>query len=66
MTDKRLEEIKDSIDLQLLVASSVNCTDEIAEEEKELYEYVILLRKQVKELEEKLHNILQEVSNEKN
>lgn len=61
MTDKRLEEIKDSIDFQLLIAKSVNCTDEIAEEEKELYDYVVLLKKQVKELEEQLHNILQEV-----
>lgn len=48
MTDERLEEIKDSIDLQLLVAKSLNTKDEIAEEEKELYDYVIELKEQLR------------------
>ena len=45
MTEERLKEIKDSIDLQLIVAKSIGIQDAIAEEEKELYDEVIRLRK---------------------
>lgn len=49
MTEERLEEIKDSIDLQLAVAKSIGLRDEIAEEEKELYDEVIRLKKLLEE-----------------
>ena len=45
MTEERLTEIKDSIDLQLTVAKSIGIKDEIVEEEKELYEEVIRVKK---------------------
>ena len=38
MTDKRLKEIKDSIDLQLEIAKQLNVDNELLMEEKELYE----------------------------
>ena len=49
MKKERLQEIKDSIDLQLTVAKSIGTTNELAEEEKELYDEVVRLG-QVKRL----------------
>jgi len=51
MNKERLQEIKDSIDLQLTVAKSVGTRDEIAEEEKELYDEVVRLNNVINELE---------------
>ena len=48
MKKERLQEIKDSIDLQLTVAKSVGTRDEIAEEEKELYDEVVRLKNETK------------------
>lgn len=52
MNKERLQEIKDSIDLQLTVSKSIGVRNEIAEEEKELYDEVI-----------RLNNIINELSN---
>ncbi len=49
MTDKRLKEIKDSIDLQLEIAKQLNVDNELLMEEKELYEYAEELKKQLEE-----------------
>ena len=51
MNKERLQEIKDSIDLQLTVAKSVGTRDELAEEEKELYDEVVRLGNAINELE---------------
>lgn len=51
MNKERLQQIKDSIDLQLTVAKSVGTRDEIAEEEKELYDEVVRLGNAINELE---------------
>lgn len=47
MNKKRLEEIRDSIDFQLIVANSIGVRDEIVDEEKELYDYVIQLKQRI-------------------
>lgn len=52
MTDKRLKEIKDSIDLQLEIAKHLNVDNELLMEEKELYEYAEELKKQLEEIKE--------------
>ena len=54
MKKERLQEIKDSIDLQLTVAKSVGTTNELAEEEKELYDEVVRLNNVINETKEKL------------
>lgn len=54
MNKERLQEIKDSIDLQLTVAKSIGTTNELAEEEKELYDEVVRLNNVINELEEYL------------
>ena len=51
MNKERLQEIKDSIDLQLMVAKSVGTINELAEEEKELYDEVVRLGNVINELE---------------
>lgn len=51
MNKERLQEIKDSIDLQLTVAKSIGTTNELAEEEKELYDEVVRLNNVINELE---------------
>ena len=51
MNKERLQEIKDSIDLQLTVAKSIGTTNELAEEEKELYDEVVRLGNVINELE---------------
>lgn len=55
MTDKRLKEIKDSIDLQLEIAKQLNVDNELLLEEKELYEYAEELKKQLEEANKKLY-----------
>lgn len=55
MSEQRLQEIKDSIEFQLAVAKSVGIRDEIAEEEKELYDEVIRLGNVINELEKELN-----------
>ncbi len=54
MTDKRLKEIKDSIDLQLEIAKHLNVDNELLMEEKELYEYAEELKKQLEDANEKI------------
>lgn len=51
MNKERLQEIKDSIDLQLAVAKSIGIRNELAEEEKELYDEVIRLGNVINGLE---------------
>lgn len=46
MTDKRLNEIKDSIEFQLEITKSLGVTDELLEEAKQLYNEVVELRDQ--------------------
>ena len=57
MNKERLQEIKDSIDLQLTVAESIGTTDEIAEEEKELYNEVIKLQDENIKLKEHINKL---------
>lgn len=52
MSDERLKEIKDSIDLQLELSKQLNVDNELLMEEKELYEYVEELKKQLEEKDE--------------
>lgn len=54
MNKERLQEIKDSIDLQLTVAKSVGTRNELAEEEKELYDEVVRLDNIINKTKEKL------------
>ena len=51
MKKERLQVIKDSIDLQLTVAKSIGTPNELAEEEKELYDEVVRLGNVINELE---------------
>ena len=51
MKKERLQEIKDSIEFQLIVAKSIGTTNELAEEEKELYDEVVRLGNVINELE---------------
>ena len=61
MNKERLQEIKDSIDLQLMVAKSVGTINELAEEEKELYDEVVRLNNVINELEKWLKEDLKQV-----
>ena len=47
MSEKRLQEIKDSIDFQLRVCKAMNYVSEPILEEKELYLYVIELKEKI-------------------
>ena len=47
MTEERLKEIKDSIDFQLTIAKSLGVDDEVVLEEKELYDEIIRLKKEL-------------------
>ena len=58
MNKERLQEIKDSIDLQLIVAKSVGTRNELAEEEKELYDEVVRLGNVINELEKYIRNYI--------
>ena len=51
MKKERLQEIKDSIEFQLIVAKSIGTTNELAEEEKELYDEVVRLGNVINELD---------------
>lgn len=55
MSDERLKEIKDSIDLQLELSKQLNVDNELLMEEKELYEYVKELKKKLEEANKKLY-----------
>lgn len=74
MNKERLQEIKDSIDLQLTVAKSIGTRNELAEEEKELYDEVVRLDNVINELEkvfidcdyQYLQRKLKELKGEKN
>lgn len=63
MNKEKLQEIKDSIDLQLTVAKSVGTTNELAEEEKELYDEVVRLGNVINELEKWLVEHIDEYRN---
>ena len=58
MTNERLKEIGDSINLQLLLSKHLNDekVDEMILEEKELYDYTIQLQKENIELQTKLED----------
>lgn len=54
MSDERLKEIKDSINLQLEVIKQLNIDNELVPEEKELYDYAELLKERVSCLEKSI------------
>ena len=54
MTEERLKEITDSINFQLKICKHLRVDDELLQEEKELLDYTILLRKENEALKEKL------------
>lgn len=54
MSDERLKEIKDSINLQLEVIKQLNIDNELVPEEKELYDYTELLKERVSCLEKSI------------
>ena len=54
MSDERLKEIKDSIDLQLEVIKQLNIDNELVPEEKELYDYAESLKERVSYLEKSI------------
>lgn len=56
MSEERLQEIKDSIDLQLTVAKSTKIRNELADEEKELYDAYINLQQENERLKELKEN----------
>lgn len=64
MTDKRLKEIKDSIDLQLEIAKQLNVDNELLMEEKELYEYAEELKKQLEEKQNPFKGIFAQVNDD--
>ena len=45
MTEERFKEIEDSINLQLELCKQLKVDDEMLQEEKELYDYTIKLKK---------------------
>ena len=49
MSDERLKEIGDSIDLQLELCKQLKVDDEMLLEEKELYDYAIELKNRISE-----------------
>ena len=55
MNKERLQEIKDSIDFQSVVAKTFGITDEILKEEQELYDEVVRLGTVINELEKELN-----------
>ena len=57
MSEKRLKEIKDSVNFQLEVCKSIGETDELVLEEKELIEEVEELREQVEYYRSVIENI---------
>ena len=53
MTEKRLNEIKNSIDLQITATKACEYDETLINEEVELYNEVVRLRKKLNESEEK-------------
>ena len=49
MSDERLKEIEDSINLQLELCKQLKVDDEMLQEEKELYDYTIKLKNRISE-----------------
>lgn len=56
MSDERFNEIIDSVNFQLKICKHLRVDDELLQEEKELLDYTILLRKENEALKEKLLN----------
>lgn len=60
MTEKRLVQIKDSIDFQTRVMKAYGQDMLLVTEEKELYDEVIRLREENKKLKEEIDNLIKE------
>ena len=56
MSEERFNEIIDSVNFQLKICKHLRADDELLQEEKELLDYTILLRKENEALKEKLLN----------
>lgn len=54
MSEERLQEIKDSVDLQLELCKRLKVSNEMILEEKELYDYTKQLKEENKQLKEKI------------
>lgn len=57
MTEERLNEIKNSIDFQITATKAHGYDETLINEELELYNEVVRLRKIIKEAENRLYNI---------
>ncbi|MBQ1551698.1 MAG: hypothetical protein IIZ67_06310 [Bacilli bacterium] len=62
MSEERLQEIKDSIDLQLELSKQLKVDDEMILEEKELYDYVIELKEKIKKKDEGIKAFVEELT----